>query len=245
MDLYICGIIDIVLVIGAILFFIIGYKKGFIKKIISLAGILVVLIFSFIYCGQFAQFLIHHDVFYPDIYQNINTNILTNLEGKNIAADATVVDVLVEGLNVPRFIANLIGNGVMNQGSELPTAAAMADAIAQYLSTTLMSIIAFFILAVGIFVITLILKLIASVLRTNKLVRFVDGILGSLLYVTIFACIVCVIFCILSYFMDKEWFSSARQWLEVDMQLNTDKFRISKFVYNGNILKRFLDLFFN
>lgn len=244
MDLYICGIVDIILIIGAILFLIIGFKKGFIKKVISLAGILVILIFSIIYCGQFAQFLIHNDIIYPDIYQNINSNILTNLEGKDIAADATVVDVLVDGLNVPRFIANLIGNGVMNQGSELPTVASMADAIAKYLGTTLMSIIAFFILAIGIFVITLILKLIANALRTNKLIRIVDGILGSVLYVTIFACIVCVIFCIISCFMDKEWFASARKWLEVDMQLNTDKFRISKFVYNGNILKRFLDLFF-
>lgn len=244
MDLKICGIIDIVLVVLAIIFLIVGYKKGFIKKVISFAGILVIIIFSIIYCGQFAQFLIHHDVLYPDIYDKINSNILTNLEGKSIASDATVVDVLVEGLNIPKFIANMIGNGVTGEGGELLTVADMADAIANYLGTAAMTIIAFFVLAIGIFIITLILKLIASALRTNRLVKIVDGILGSVLYVTIFAGIVCVVFYLISLFMDQAWFSGAKEWLEVDMQLNTDSFRLSKLVYNGNIVKRILDLFF-
>lgn len=244
MDLYFCGIIDIVLVIGILIFIIIGFKKGFIKKVISLAGILVILVFSLVYCGQFAQFLIQHDVIYPDIFDKINTNILTNLEGKDIPGDATVMEVLVDGLNVPKFIATLIKNGVESQGSAMPSVNEMASSIAQYLSTAIMNIISFLILALGIFIITLILKLIASALRTNKLIRFVDGLLGALLYVTIFAGFVCVVFCVISYFMDQEWFSGAKAWLEVDMQLNTDKFRLSKMVYNGNILKRFLELFF-
>ena len=44
--------------------------------------------------------------------------------------------------------------------------------------------------------------------------------------------------------MDKEWFSPAKEWLTVDMQLDTDKFRLSKWIYEGNIIRRILNLFF-
>lgn len=244
MDLLFCGLIDIILVLVAIIFMIVGYKKGFIKKLISVAGILVIIIFSFIYCGQFAEFLISHDIFYPGIFDKINTNILTNLDAKSIAADATAADFLNQGLGVPKFIANFIGKGVTNEAGEALVVADMSNAIADYLATALMSIISFFILALGIFIITLILKLIADALRTNKLVRVIDGILGIILYLSIYAVSVCIIFCIMGYLMEAEWFSSAKAWLEVDMQLTTEEFRLSKAVYNGNIIKKFLDLLF-
>ena len=120
----------------------------------------------------------------------------------------------------------------------------MVSATTQYACQTIMNIISFFILAIGIFIIILIIKLIASVLRTNKFVRVVDGILGAVLYVTIFIAIVCIVFTVISYCMDKEWFSPAKEWLTVDMQLDTDKFRLSKWIYEGNIIRRILNLFF-
>lgn len=244
MDLKICGILDIILIVAGIVFLIIGYKKGFIKKLISLAGILVIIIFSIVYCSQFAQFLIHHKVFYPNFYNNIFNNIITNLEKKNIAGDATVTDVLVQGLNIPKFIASMLANGIVKEGQSLPTVLEIADAIAKYLGTALMNIISFFILAVGIFLLVLILKILASVLRTNKLVKVVDGILGALFYLTIFATVVCVLFYFLSLCMNQEWFKGARDWLTVDMQLETNHFRLSKLVYQGNIIKKIFDLIF-
>ncbi len=244
MDLKICGLIDIILIVGTIIFLILGFKKGAIKKIISLAGILVILVFSIIYCGQFAQFLIHHNVIYPSIYGKINTNILTNLENKGLSAGATVGEVLKTGLNIPGFIADMIGKGVTNHYPQLTDVNSVADAVSGYLATMAMNVISFFILAIGLFVVILILKLIADMLRTNKFVKAVDGILGAVLYVTIYAAVVCFIFCILSYFMRCSWFEGAKKWLEVDMQLNTNKFRISKALYEGNILRRLLELFF-
>ncbi len=244
MDLKICGIIDLILIGIGIIFLIVGYKKGFIKKLISLAGILVIVVFSIVYCSQFAQFLIHHKVFYPGFYDNIYNNIITNIAKKNIPVDATVTDVLVKGFNVPRFIASILANGIVKEGQALPTVQEIADAIATYLGTALMNIIAFFILFVGIFIITLVLKIIADLLRANKLVRTVDGILGSLLYVTVFATVVCILFYFLSLCMNQEWFKGARDWLAVDMQLDTNHFRLSKLVYEGNIIKKILDLIF-
>ncbi|MBE6136935.1 MAG: hypothetical protein E7176_00880 [Erysipelotrichaceae bacterium] len=244
MNLWICGLLDLILIAGVVIFAIIGYKKGFMKKLISLGGILVILIFSFLYCGQFAEFMISHDMIYPGIFEKIHTGFLTKLEGKNITGDTTVPVFLNEYLGVPKLFANMLGKGVTNDSGELLTAADMAFAAADYIAGIIMNIIAFIILAILIFVVILILKLIADALRTNKLVEVVDGILGILLYLTFYAVGVCVLFWILSLFMRAEWFSTARAWFEVDMQLTTDKFRLSKLVYEGNVLRRLMDLFF-
>lgn len=243
MDFGFFGLIDVILLIGALIFIILGFKKGFMKKAISLIGILVIIGFSIVYAGQFAKFLIQNDIIYPSVFDRINGNILDKLATQDIAVDSTCADVLHKVLGVPEFIANLIGSSIKNSSNEPITAANMANSIAVYLSTLAMNVISFFILALGLFIIILILKLIASILRQSKIIRGIDGILGIVLYLTIYSCIVLFVFCLLFVFMNQEWFSSAKEWLTVDMQLDNDNFRVSKFVYEGNIFKNILTLF--
>lgn len=243
MDLLICGLLDIIIIVGIIIFAIVGYKKGFMKKLLSLGGILLILIFSLVFCGQFAEFMISHDMIYPGIFDKIHSGFLTKLEGKDISQDATLNVFLNEYLGIPKLFANLFGKGVTNDAGELLTAADMAYATADYIASILMNIISFLILAFIIFIVIVILKLIADGLRTNKLVEVIDGILGILFYLTVFILCICVLFWILSLFMRADWFV-AKEFFEIDMQLNTDKFRISKFIYEGNILRRIMDLFF-
>lgn len=244
MDLKICGIVDIVLVLIAIILIIVGYKKGFIKKLISLAGILVIVVFSAVLCGQFSEFMIHNNIFYPSIYESIYNNIIGNFDEQNIELTyITVSEALEQGLNVPKFFADFICNGIEEGSASLPALEA-ASKIAEYLSSIVMTIISFFVLLIGTFISVLILKLVADALRTNKLIRFVDGVLGAIFYIAVYAVIVCVLFYALSLMIDQTWFESAREWLDVDMMLSDDsKFRISKAIYESNILKRILDLF--
>lgn len=244
MDLKICGIVDIVIILVAIILMVVGYKKGFIKKLISLAGILVIVVFSVMFCGQFAEFMKHHGIFYPSINESICNNIIGNFEEKGIEITVlSVSEALEQGLNVPKFFADIICNGIENGSAELPAIEA-AGRISEYLSSIVMTIIAFFILLIGTFLIVLILKLVADALRTNKLIKFVDGVLGMIFYLAVYAVIICVLFYALSIFIDQEWFTPAREWLNVDMMLEDDsKFRISKAIYESNILKRILDLF--
>lgn len=243
MDLKVCGIIDIVLVLVAIILIIVGYKKGFIKKLISLAGFLVILVFSVMLCGQLSEFMIHHGIIYPSIFDSINGNITSNLADKGLVIETlTVGEVLEQGLEIPKFIADVLCNAISSGSSEIPAVEA-ASVIADYLASIIMMVIAFFILLIGTFIIVLVLKLVADALRTNKLIRFVDGIFGIIFYVSIYAAIVCVLFYGLSLVIDLEWFAPAKEWLNVDMMLEDDsKFRISKAIYESNILKKLLDL---
>ncbi|MGM9969263.1 MAG: CvpA family protein [Anaeroplasma sp.] len=238
MDFGFFGVVDIILLVFAIVFMAIGYKKGFMKKVLSFFGIIAILIFSFIYCGQFSQFMIHNNIIYPAINGNIVNNIESYMVSNGIS-ELTVSEVLSKALNIPDFIANMIVNAIGN-----PEPSEVITSVANYLSTTLMNIISFFILFIGLIIILGLLKLITNVLRTNVLIRVTDGILGILLYIAIYAVIVSIAFYILSLLMNQEWFSGAKSWLEVDMQLNTDEFRLSKTIYNGNIIKALLDMIF-
>lgn len=242
MDLYICGLIDIILIIGVILFFIIGYKTGFMKKIINTAGVLIILIFSIVFCSQFAEFLTAHNIFYPSINDAIYSSIVEKLSEKNISVDSSISVLLHDGVGVPTFIANLMSNAIESETIKTTSDAVLS--ISSYITGLIMVVISFFILFIGLLIIIYILKKIADGLRKNGLVRFVDGVLGALFSLAIYSVVVLVLFCIMSYMMNAEWFSTAREWLIVDMQLDTDKFRISKIIYNGNILTNILNLFF-
>lgn len=244
MNLWICGIVDIVLVVLGILFMILGYKKGFIKKVISFFGIFVILIFSFMYCGQLANFLTEHELISPSIYESINTNLVTKLAETDLSTATTVEEFLKQALGIPGFIASMIQNGIKGAGIEIATVGECIDGVSLYITNVAMSIICFLILAIGIFILLLLLKLITNLLRTNGFVRFVDGVLGAVLSVTIFLVFVCVAFYILSLCMNAEWFSPAKEWLTIDMQLGQDAFRLSKVIYEGNIIQKIMNLFF-
>ncbi len=242
MDLYICGLIDIILVLGVIIFFFVGYKTGFIKKVINIAGVLVILIFSVVFCSQFAEFLTAHNIIYPNINDAIYNSIVNKLAEKNISADSSLTVLLHDGVGIPQWISNLLANAIESDTIKSTSDAVLS--ISSYITGLIMVVISFFILFIGLLIIIYILKKIADGLRKNGLIRFVDGVLGALFSLTIYSVVVLVLFCIMSYMMDAEWFSTAREWLIVDMQLDTDRFRISKIIYNGNILTNFLNLFF-
>ena len=242
MDFGFFGVIDIVLVILGILFLIIGFKKGFLTKVISLFGFLAVLVISFVYCSRFADFLIEKDFIYPDIASKVSENVLVKLNDKGIGADSSLTDILQNVLNLPKFVANWIVNN--NGNDTIQTALDVSNAVGAFVGRVCITIIAFFILFIGFFIVIGILKLFASLLRQNKLVKVVDGVLGSALYFTFFIAIVFVVFWVFSFFLrDPQNPTNAfAEFLVKDMQLTTDRFRLSKFIYDSNLLKNILDL---
>ena len=67
MDLKFCGIIDIIMVLGGIIMLFVGYKKGFITKILSVASILLIIIFSFFFASTLTGYLKDWNLIYPNI----------------------------------------------------------------------------------------------------------------------------------------------------------------------------------
>lgn len=243
MNLYICGLLDIILVLCTALFIFIGFKVGFIKKALSLFSVVMIIIFAIIYCGQFAKFLIAADIFYSDIYNPIFDNVMLNLTEKGIPSDANLVQVISTGIGLPEWLAGFIENAVVNTGLQLDNVETMVHGLCEYVATSVMNVIAFGVIVIGVTILQVILKIFAELLRKNELFRTIDGVLGAIFFLGIYATVVSVVFMFLAIFMNQPWFADAAAWLKVDMQLESDAFRISKAVYEGNLLKNIIDLF--
>ncbi len=235
MDLKFCGILDIILVLAIIVSLIIGAKKGFLEKFISMGSWLMALILAFIFCSRLADLFIANNIIVGGIRENILTNIQNTEAFKSGATDPTK---FFEELGFPNIIANLINNSVDMDATTI------ANNLADGISRMFMVVISFLILFFGILIGLLVLKLIVKLIRQATLVRVVDGILGVGLYGLLSIITIYVAFFVLSLLMQIPAFDALRNFMITDMQLNTDKFRLSKYFYENNILINFLKLFF-
>ena len=231
------GVLDIVIVAIAVIMAIVGFKVGFMKKLLSHVGVLVIIAISFFYASAFADMLTTHEVIAPAIYDNIISK-LNGIQG--IDPNAGVDVILRDGVGLPGFIATMISNGVGN-----PSAGEAFSQIASYITGLAMTGISFVILLVGLLLILGLLKIIVNALRSSKLIRFFDGLLGIVYHIVVYAIFVMIAFWIVSMVMNQEWFAPAKEWLTIDMKLNTDEFSIAKMLYQNNILKNITDMLLN
>lgn len=238
MDLKICGIIDIVLLILMILSLVIGFKKGFLRKAIGLVGLFVALAVAFVFCTQLAGWFESTGFIYNSIFEKIRDNVLNADVFKN-NLNATIPEVLVS-IGVPKFLANAFA---ANIDSGL-TPYAIAINISAFFSHILMVIISFFILFVGVFVISIVLKVITFILRGNAIIKSIDGVLGMALYFCLLMIVVYAVFAILRLLGHYSFFAGCQSFLNVDMKLEENTFRLSKFFYQHNIIYSFFDIFF-
>lgn len=229
MDLKICGLVDIILVLVGLIFLFVGFKKGFITKVLSLVGILAILVFGFLYCGQFADFLISKDIFYSSLKAKFAANI-------NLPDGSTATEVIKQATGLPDFIAGLLAKSISDPSEAV-------DVICGQIAGICMRVIAFGIIVVGAILILIILKVIAKAIRTSAFIRVVDGIFGMVLYAAIYLAIVTVLFAGLHLVWEANFFSSAREWLTVDFALEKEGFRISKSLFNQNFLVKIISLF--
>lgn len=240
MDLKICGLIDIFLVLLILLVLLLGYKKGFLKKAIGMIGLFVGLAIAFVFCTQLAGWFESTGFIYDSIFHNIESNVLeAEIFQSAGGQDASITDVLMN-IGVPKFLANMFSSNIA-AGTTVET---VAINIASYFAHILMVIISFIILFIGVFILAIVLKIISSILRGNAIIRFIDGLLGMTLYFCLFMVFVYTVFAILRCMGNYEFFAGCQKFLEVDMKLNEDTFRLSKFFYQNNIIYAFFDMLF-
>ncbi len=240
MDLKICGLIDIILILLMILVLFIGYKKGFLKKAIGLIGLFVGLAIAFVFCSQLAGWFESTGFIYDTIFNNIKNNVLeAEIFQTASGAEATIPEVLMN-IGVPKFMANMFA-GNIEAGTTVET---IAMNIAGYFAHILLVIISFVILFIGVFILSIVLKIISTILRGNAIIRFIDGLLGMALYFCLFMIVVYVVFAIMRWMGNYEFFSSCQRFLDVDMKLSEDTFRLSKFFYQHNVIYAFFDMLF-
>ena len=241
MDWGIIGLIDVIIILLGIIVILVGYHKGFLKKAIGLVSFFVAVVVSIVFCKQFAGFLQEHDIIYGSLYEKIEFKVesIEQIEYLDHAEDMSAA--LQETAKLPKFIANFLADKI----TENTSSAAVVEKISTAVTNSLMVFISAILLFLIVFFGALILKLIVHILRGNAIIRCVDGIIGVVFYVCIFMLFIYTVFAIFKAFADKEFFAPVQNFLLTDMMLdNSEEFRISKYLYEHNIVYSFFEFLF-
>lgn len=243
------GIIDLFIFILFIIAVILGIKKGFLTKTISLANAIFGFIFALLFCVKFAN-----GVLYPwfgeSIEGNFYNNIISNETFASIQTTDDAVNIMSQ-LGIPNFISQLILANMDMTGPELMHAA--AHGLASWVTTGFLVVLSFIILFFGTTLICFILKLITKLLRTSKFVRVIDGILGVALYSVLLYILLQIVFCIIIIVFRKMGAGSGLyNFINFDILgktgdiegLRDAPFRISRWLCENNLLGNLIGLLF-
>ncbi len=242
------GITDIIIFLLFIIMVLIGWKKGFFEKFIKIANSIFGLIFSIIFAGRFADFIGPrwlNALIQPKVYDNvISSQAIQNINGNNVSEG--ILNVLNE-LGFPNFLSQMIAKIVDSNVTDTTIASLqsqIATSISNQMTRFIVVIIAFLLLFVGTSIMAFILKQIIKLLRTSKIFKTLDGILGLLFMTLIYFVVIYCAFIIISLIMPISSLTGFNDFMITDMQLNSDAFRLSKYFYENNIIGNFFKIFF-
>ena len=224
MDWGFIGLIDVIIILLGILMIIIGYKKGFMNKALSIIGAIVLFAFAIFYSSQLAGVFKSSGFIYNGLYSSMLEKIRPNLN------DSFAVT-LEKGFGIPSFLATILAFFMGN-----PQKGLSAEASAEIVATKTVVLISFLILFISGIIVLVILKAITKSLREQKVVKVIDGVFGIFLYLTIYAAVLLLVFFVLDI-VYKNTTGGFHDWLAVDLALNdTSKFRIGNYVQRNIFL---------
>ena len=234
------SIIDIVIIILAIIFIILGAKKGFLQKAIKIANWVFGILFAVVFCVQFANDVLYN-LFGETLKTTFYNNIMSNETFKSLQTSDDYVAVL-KSLGIPEFLGKIVCQNI--------DTTSVCESIAQNLSSCVTSacliVISFFTLWIGTSLICLILKLLAKIMRTSLFVRIIDGILGVVLYLIMLFVIVEVVFFVVVIIYRNCNIEPFNTFIDNDVLgiIRTYSFSISKYFFNNNFLANLIALLF-
>ena len=232
MDWGFTGLIDVIIILLGILMIIIGYKKGFMNKALSIVGAIVLFAFAIFYSSQLAGLFKSSGIIYNGLYSSMLAKIEPNLN------DSFAVT-LEKGFGIPSFLATILAFFMGN-----PQRGLSAEASAEIVATKTVVLISFLILFIGGLIVLIILKAITKSLREQKVVKVIDGIFGIFLYLTIYAAVILLVFFVLDI-VYKNTTGGFHDWLAVDLALNDpSKFRIGKYFFQNNFFVQIKEAIF-
>ena len=223
------SIVDIILILAIIVFIVIGFKKGFLTKFLSLANSLCGFVFSLLFCKRLS------DVFTFKIWgDNMTAYFANNFSQKHPELQST--EDILNALGLPSFITKNISVDLSPND--------FYQSLGRVYASIICAVISFLILFIGVSVICFVLKLIVAACRQSKIIHFIDGVLGVLFYLILTYLGVCILLFALTFVMQANGLQGIQNWVINDFQLQSEKWRLSKFLYENNIIGNFFKIFF-
>jgi ABC-type multidrug transport system permease subunit len=144
------------------------------------------------------------------------------------------------GMSLPQFMVDWIVESI--DFTELQST--IIEAIQPTILQLALVVISFIVLFFGSIIVFAILRLVAKLLTSIPVIREIDKVLGVLFGLVKVALIVYILFFVLALLLTIPAINNLiGNFLASDMQLATDEFRLSKWVYDNNILKQIFDVF--
>lgn len=227
------GKIDIAIYILLFIMIVIGFSKGFFKQVLSTANWLVSLILAILLVKPFSSLMIK-----TSLQATINTKIGTWIATKgdifNIAYDPSggnvqISEAISEGLKLPKFIADLIANGI---NFNVPEGTTLSDILAPSIGTIIMTVLSFVILFFGFLIIIKIVISLLNVVFDRGILGFVNKILGAALGLIKGAILISLAMLLVSILSGV--LPSLNEFVITDLKLSQEGFSIGKYFYEHN-----------
>ena len=236
------GLIDVGIVVAVVIFGIIGWKKGFLDKIVEMASSLFGLIASILLARPFSGVLDQW------LGEPIGLKIHEYLISRSaiFSAEFTyenrlqTVEQAFEGMNLPKFMIEWIANAI---DVETMTTT-LVDTMTPIIKSLALLVIAFIILFFGSIIVFFILKILAKLVTKLPVIKQIDKVLGVLFGLVKIAAIVYILLFVLGLVLTIPAINEAiGTFVQTDMQLGEEGFRLSKWLYDNNLLKQIINVF--
>ncbi len=232
------GIIDVIIIILAIIFIILGAKKGFLQKAIKIGNWIFGIIFAFLFCVKFAN-----DVLYTWFGESLKSSIYENVKNNPSFTNITTTEealTVLESLGIPNFLGNIILANV----DAASVVASIADNISNIVTSAVLIVCSFLFLWLGTTLICFVLKILVKILRTSKFIRIIDGILGVVLYIVMLYILIQIVFFVIILIYRNANLEGFNAFVDNDILGVNASFRISRYIFNTNFLANFIALLF-
>ncbi len=239
MDIFgLFGVIDVVIVLTVILFAVIGWKKGFLEKVIDMASSVFGLIASILLARPFSTVL--RGWFGETMESSIHDYLLTRSPDFANALSETSLRSALEGLSLPDFMVQWIVDSV--DFSQVATS--IIDSVTPLILTLALLFLSFITLFFGSMIVFFLLRILARGITSVPIIKQVDKFFGLVFGLLKVALLIYILLFILALVTNIPAINNfIWEFLEVDMQLLTDKFRLSKYLYDNNLLKNVINVF--
>jgi len=232
------GLFDVLIVISVIAMIYYGWQKGFLLKIVEMASSIFGLIASLLLARPFSNVL---DGWFGD---RIETRIRTHFmdQSPELSENLTEPNVrqALEDLSMPDFITKWIAESIDYEAATQ----SVIDAITPMFKTMILIVIAFVSLFIGSMIVFFFLKILSRMVTRIPIIRQIDKVLGALFGLFKVAMVIFILLLLLSFVLAIPSVNELiGDFVSVDMQLESDSFRLSKWLYNHNIFRFIINIF--
>ncbi|MDT8336453.1 MAG: CvpA family protein [Candidatus Izemoplasmatales bacterium] len=232
------GIVDVLIVLSVIGLTLLGWKSGFLLKVIQLASSLFGLIASILLARPFSKVL--DGWFGEGIYSRIETFLLDRIASGDTLATEENIREAFEGMALPNFIVDWVISSVNAE----ETIQSFINAVTPLLTSLVLLLIAFVTLFFGSMLLFLLLKLLAKMITSLPIIKQIDKFLGAIFGLFKAAVLIFVLLFLLGLLITIPAINNYMgEFIINDMQLQTDSFRLSKWLYDNNVLKYIINVF--